>query len=361
MSKPASTPGRSVPHAAAWATIAVEVVERAYPYVSGHVAMGPEDTDITPTRLHPAFHGALDWHSSVHMQFSLLRLLRLAGPELAAGGVDARVRDLVADRLSGQNLATEVAYLRQRPSFERPYGWAWAAMLAAEVAIGEPSGAEDESRRDGLATGLARRLDPLVEVIADHVIGWLPRQAYPVRHGKHQNDAFALTLLLYAFKVLGQDQAREAVRARALDWFADDAPADTSIEPGGSDFLSPALSQAVLMSAVLGEDFGDWLVRYLPDLGAGRHEHLLVPPTILDPDDGQFVHLAGLALSRAWQLRELAPHTVHGPALEHAADAQTAAVLPLITDGDFMATHWLVTFALLAHGGLGGGGPIRTS
>ena len=30
-------------------------------------------------------------------------------------------------------------------------------------------------------------------------------------------------------------------------------------------------------------------------------------------------------------------------------------VLRQITDGDFMATHWLVSFALLAHGVLGGG------
>ena len=49
--------------------IATEVLQRPYPYSSGHVATGPHDTDITPHRLHPAFHGALDWHSSVHMQW----------------------------------------------------------------------------------------------------------------------------------------------------------------------------------------------------------------------------------------------------------------------------------------------------
>ncbi|UJH70305.1 hypothetical protein [Ornithinimicrobium sp. INDO-MA30-4] len=42
-------------YAQAWAAIAIEVIERPYPYSSGHLARGPEDVDITPQRLHPAF------------------------------------------------------------------------------------------------------------------------------------------------------------------------------------------------------------------------------------------------------------------------------------------------------------------
>ncbi|QDO90098.1 DUF2891 family protein [Ornithinimicrobium ciconiae] len=324
--------------------IAREVLERPYPYVSGHVATGPADTDITPQRLHPAFHGALDWHSSVHMQWSLVQLLgQYAGASPSADaspGADASreertARDLLESRLTAENLAVEAAYLRERPAFERPYGWAWAAMLGAAV------------RHE---RGWATAMTPLLEVIAGHVLDWLPRQAYPIRHGKHQNDAFALLLLHHAYGELGRADVVRAVSEQARDWFDPDGPAHTSGEPSGSDFLSPALAEAMLMQTVLGEDFGPWLERFLPGLGAGGHSHLLEPPTVLDPTDGQGAHLLGLALSRAWQLRALARSVGDGraDALRAAADRQVAAVLPAVTDGDFMATHWLVSFLLLA-------------
>ena len=49
------------------------------------------------------------------------------------------------------------------------------------------------------AKNWADALTPLGDVIAELVLGWLPRQAYPVRHGVHPNSAFALALLLEAY------------------------------------------------------------------------------------------------------------------------------------------------------------------
>lgn len=332
-------------HAPAWARVAREVLDTPYPYASGHVATGPEDTDVTPQRLHPAFHGALDWHSSVHMQWSLLTLVDRYDAALAeAGEVEPSLR-LLCSRLTEGRLATEVDYLWGRPSFERPYGWAWAAMLVAAAYRSE----RPES------SGWAIALEPLGEVVAQHTVDWLPRQAYPVRHGKHQNDAFALSLLLDSFRDLGRDDVVEAIRAKAVEWFGGDTSYDTRAEPSGTDFLSPALCEAELMRRVLPEEeFRPWLARFLPGLGEGVHAPLLGVPEIRDAGDGQFVHLAGLALSRAWQLRSLAGHLppATGEVLRGAADKQAEAVLPLITEGDFMATHWLVSFALLATGQL---------
>ena len=318
--------------------IAVEVLARPYPYSSGHVATGPDDTDITPHRLHPSFHGALDWHSSVHMQWSLVQLLTsyAEGPtEQGPAPEVVAARDLLDQRLTPANLAVEAAYLRERPAFERPYGWAWAALLGAAV------------REHPTWSGA---MAPLLEVIADHVLAWLPRQGYPIRHGKHQNDAFGLLLLRRGFADLGRDDVVAAVSARATDWFAGDGPAHTADEPSGSDFLSPSLTEAMLMQEVLGERFGPWLEAFLPGLGEGAHAHLLEPPAVLDPTDGQGAHLLGLALSRAWQLRALARAlpTARAGILLASADRQVDAVRPHVTDGDFMATHWLVSFLLLA-------------
>ena len=316
-------------YAAAWADIACQVLDTTYPYATQHASTGPDDVDVTPDRLHPAFHGSYDWHSSAHMQWSLVTLLTLAPEE-----VGQRPVDLLDQRLTPEAIATEATYLRTRPSYERPYGWAWAAMLVAATR----------------KTQWADALTQLGDVIAELVLGWLPKQVYPVRHGAHLNSAFALALLHEAYGELGRPDVVEAIRLRALEWYGADTAYDTRFEPSGTDFLSPALTEAELMRRVLpSTEFADWLAAFLPGLGADAHQHLLDVPVTLDSTDGQLAHLDGLALSRAWQLRAIAPALPYvGDALRAAADRQVEAVLPAVTDGDFMSTHWLVSFALLA-------------
>ncbi|WP_327640111.1 DUF2891 domain-containing protein [Kribbella sp. NBC_00482] len=316
-------------YAAAWADIACEVLETPYPYGTAHASKGPDDVDVTPDRLHPTFHGSYDWHSSAHMQWSLVRLLTLAPDQ-----VGRRPIEVLDQRLTSDAIATEAAYLRERPSYERPYGWAWAAMLVAATR----------------KTQWADALTPLGDVIADLVLAWLPKQAYPVRHGVHLNSAFALALLHEAYGELGRTDVVEAIRARALQWFGNDTAYDTRFEPSGTDFLSPALSEAELMRRVLPDaEFVQWLSAFLPGLGGDAHQHLLEVPVTDDSGDGQLAHLSGLALSRAWQLRTIAPALPDvADVLRAGADRQVDAVLPTVTDGDFMSTHWLVSFALLA-------------
>ena len=291
--------------------------------------------NVTPARLFPAFHGCLDWHSSVHMQWSLVTLLPGLG-----GDLRDRVIRLLDARLTAANIASEAAYLRRDPGFERPYGWAWAAQLAAAAreAVAPESAA------------WATALDPLAEAIASATVAWLPRQAYPVRHGTHANTAFGLLLLHDAFGPLGRADVVAEIATHARRFFAADAGCPLRWEPSGSDFLSPALCEAVLMQRVL-PDFAQWLPRFLPGLTEPDCP-LFDVPAVLDRTDGQAVHLVGLALSRAWQLRLLAAdlESAASPRCRAAADRLVDSALPEITGGDFMATHWLVSFALLANG-----------
>ena len=89
--------------------------------------------------------------------------------------------------------------------------------------------------------------------------------------------------------------------------------------------------------------------------GEGLPATLFTPAYVSDRGDGKIAHLDGLNLSRAWCWRSIAarlrqPHSVCALA-EGAAERHLAASLPHLAD-DYMGTHWLATFALLALDGL---------
>lgn len=323
----------------AWAATVVAAVTRPYPWAAQHTVTGPDDVDVTPTRLHPAFHGSYDWHSCVHMLWSGLTLLGLPGEPLDADAA-AALSALLDERLTPDNVAAEAALLARRPSFERPYGWAWALQLTAAAATSPHPHAPRWSAA----------LAPLERVLSERFASWLPGLPLPVRVGTHQNTAFALALTRDAAVDLGRTDLITAVDAAARGWFGDDRGYPISWEPGGHDFLSAGLSEAVLMARVLGPDAAAaWLSDFLPGLGR-EGDPIFDVPVGGDATDGQLAHLLGLALSRAWHLRELAPLLDADAAARIAATTpgQIERVAAAITEGDFMATHWLVSFALKA-------------
>lgn len=305
---------------------------REYPHKLDHVLDGPGDAR-TPSQLHPIFHGSFDWHSCVHGWWQVLRLARLF-PKLSEA---ATVRDLAARMLTAENFAVETAYL-VRPSargFERPYGWAWALALHAEMHLHE---ADWAGHADAFATAFAERFR-----------AFLPLPTYPIRVGTHYNSAFAMVLA--RGWAVGRDPALVAlIDSRARAWFGMDRHCQ-AWEPGGDEFLSPALCEALVMSRVLGADLADWFDAFLPHAAQGRPETLFTPATVSDRSDGKIAHLDGLNLSRAWCWRAIAGalpdgHPVAGPARETAV-IHLAAALPHVA-GDYMGEHWLATFALLA-------------
>ena len=135
-----------------------------------------------------------------------------------------------------------------------------------------------------------------------------------------------------------------ALAATIREWAVDQFGGERGYrgwEPGGDEFLSPALSVALLMSRVMERgEFAAWFNAFLPDLG--RFE----PVTVSDRSDGKIAHLDGLNLSRAWALRSIA-RLVDRDDLAERADRHLAAALPHVA-GDYMGEHWLASFALLA-------------
>jgi hypothetical protein len=238
-------------------------------------------------------------------------------------------------------MAAEAHYLREAPGFERPYGWAWAMVLAAAVATSADEAAE--RWLDAMA--------PLADAVEELTVDWLRQAALPVRHGAHSNSAFALSLLIDAGNALGRDELVTVCRAKAVEWFADDRDYPVAWEPSGEDFLSPALTEADLMRRVLPTGFSDWLDGFLPGLSSA----LLEPVAVGEGVDGRQGHLRGLNLSRAWLLSGLSgglpAQDPRRSLLQNAAGRHLDEALPSVVSGDFVLDHWLATFAFLALGG----------
>ncbi|WCT74961.1 DUF2891 domain-containing protein [Sphingomonas naphthae] len=315
--------------AARFARIALGHLTREYPHKLDHVLTGDADAE-TPRALHPIFFGSFDWHSCVHGYWMILTLLHRF-PDMAGGEAVAALADTM---LTPDKVAAEVAYVA-RPSsagFERPYGWAWALALHGAAA-----------RHEGRGWGAA--LEPLARAFADRFTAFLPKQTYPIRTGTHFNTAFALILALDWAET--HDAALAAlIRSRATDYYATDRDCP-AWEPGGDEFLSGALCEALLMRRVLGAAEGRaWFAAFLPRLGEGQPATLLTPAFVSDRTDGKIAHLDGLNLSRAWCWRGLADWLPEGMAGE-VAERHLAAALPHVA-GDYMGEHWLATFATLA-------------
>ncbi len=318
-----------------FARIALAHVCREYPGVVQHVMEGPADFGA-PAVLHPVFHGSFDWHSCVHAHRMLARLIRAFPGLPEAPAIRARF-DAAFTR---EGVAAEVAYMNRpsRAGFERPYGWAWLLMLAAEL----ERGGFDRWKE---------ALRPLTKLIVERFVAFLPKADYPVRTGVHSNTAFALILSLDYVLATSDDLHAGMIRSRALSWYSSDA-ACQAWEPSGDDFLSGALVEAELMRRIMDpKSFAAWFSRFLPDLAAGRPETLFTPARVADRADGKIAHLDGLNLSRAWCWRGLASalseaDPVRALALA-AAERHIAASLPYVA-GDYAGEHWLATFAVLA-------------
>jgi len=322
--------------ASVYAEAIVAAIQREYPNSLRHTMTDPDDRP-TPRQIHPAFYGCFDWHSCVEMHWALVRLLRLA-PD----AIDASLAKTTLDvHLTRPLLEQEAAYLQAHPGFERPYGWGWALLLADEV-----TGWQDAS---------AQAIVPLAQQITDLLLAWLPRATYPSREGMHGNSAFGLARSLpWARRLAGAGDSRllEAIREAALRWFDQDRQYPAGWEPGGADFLSPALTEAELMCEILEQQqFLAWFATFLPHIVEARPQSLFEPAIVTDATDGQIAHLHGLNLYRAFAMQRLAQALPagdeRGPVLMKTATNHAAASLPAVTGSDYMVEHWLACYAVL--------------
>ncbi len=327
-----------------FAQVAMTNITQEYPYADHHLARGPEDHRPAQA-FHPAFANSFDWHSSVHMHYLLVCLLD--ADTNGDGEWRERAVTILSDHFSGDHLQREADFLLANPSWERPYGWAWAAELALAVS---------NSRIPEIA-----RLAPQAQLLADAVhtlvLQWLPKLPEPVRHGLHTNVAFGFKRIRRVAGLQGRDDVVAAIDAAARRFFLPDGAWVFEQERSGQDFLSPGMCEADLMLDVLSDaELREWLPVFMSRLDPDSR--VLAPAEVLDPTDGYQSHLYGLGLTIAASLMRIAPKlraigADAGDAASITRAEQFEARIPaLMAPGleaglsdEYMSSHWIATFA----------------
>jgi hypothetical protein len=292
-----------------------------------------------PRDLFPAFYGCFDWHSAVHGHWLLVRLLRDGSLDPAA---QAEAVAKLNSNLNAETMAGELANFQRaaRGSWERPYGWAWLLQLTAELREWDNADA-----KRWLAA-----MEPLEADIVKATKAWLPKLAYPIRLGTHNQSAFALTLMYDWAVIAGDVEFKDLIEARARSFHASDVNCPLSYEPSGEDFLSPCLMEADLMRRVLPQDeFTPWLAAFLPTIPTDGSADWLAPAIVLDASDGKLVHLDGVNSSRAWNLyniaRALPDVDPRRASLVAAAKIHSKEGVAAVSDEHYSGSHWLASFA----------------
>ncbi|CAA0318917.1 conserved exported hypothetical protein [Alteromonas infernus] len=320
-----------------FANLALHCIHQEFPNVVKHMMNSADDVKA-PNKLYPAFYGCLDWHSSVHGHWLLVRMLNTAQ--------DTVDKDLIIKKLNTsfttENIQGELASLKREnnASFERPYGLAWFLQLTAELR--QSSTPEAKIWLDTLL--------PLEEEIVARVSAWLPKLAYPIRTGEHSQTAFAFGLMLDWAKISGNKEFEALLTSRVKEYHQADKQCPLAYEPSGQDFLSPCLAEADLMRRVMAKhEYSQWLSAFFPSLTAST-SNWLAPATVTDKTDGKLAHLDGLNISRAWMIEGIisalpdddARLTVLKKTLKAHREAGLSAVFD---DMHYMGSHWLGSFA----------------
>ena len=332
-------PGIIAPELAArFSALAMTCIHQEFP---NKISRTTETADAIgrPKVIFPAFYGCFDWHSSVHGHWLLVRLLRV-GPQDADWRKTAIVK--LNQSFTPENLAGEVANFARpaRGSWERPYGLAWYLQLMTELREWD----------DPQADKWLKVLQPLEADIVESLKAWLPKLAYPIRLGTHNQSAFAFTLMIDWARATGDTEFEDMIIARAISFHADDVDCPLAYEPSGEDFLSPCLMEADLMRRILpGEAFSAWLTKFMPEIPADGSGDWLAPGIVKDASDGKLVHLDGVNSSRAWNLYNIAralPETDKRiPSLVAAADIHAREGVAAVSAEHYSGSHWLASFA----------------
>jgi len=321
------------------ARLPLHCINTEFPNKTSHTADSVTDAVLLPRQLHPSFYGCLDWHSSVHGHWLLIRVLK----QFPGIAIKDSIITILNNSFQEEKILEEVAYFtryKTTRTFERTYGWAWWLKLDQEL----------YSWNDPLGRKWHKIIQPLTKQIVQLWKAFLPKQTYPNRTGVHGNTAFGLVFALDWSRALQDTAFEKAIIAKANKFYLNSQATPAYLEPDGSDFFSPSLEIADLMHRILpAKKYITWLNSFYEPRSIQRITEM---PIVSDRTDYQIVHLDGLAISRAWcmiGIAKILPASHPWKSLfEKTASHFLKQSLPNVTSGNYGGDHWLASFIVYA-------------
>jgi hypothetical protein len=289
-----------------------------------------------------AFYGCFDWHSAVNSTWTMVAVLKQF-PKIPVGPL---IREKLKEHLAKRAIESEMEFFKTARNFEVPYGYAWLLKLYAELATWD----------DPEAKTWAENLKPMVQQFSKKLVEYYKDLPLPTRTGLHPNTAFSITLLLDYTEIMGDKDLRETAIQTANRFFANDRACATAYEPQGTDFLSPCLAEADLMSRVMDrEHFVPWLNAFLPPLYSPEFQPLTKPIDVsgIKKEDLQAgkSHLIGVAFSRGMALasiaRALPADDPRVPVMRRLAIINGSSGFEALTAAGYFGSHWLATYGVM--------------
>jgi len=310
-----------------------------YPNKTGHVINDQKEAVMSPMQLHPSFYGCLDWHSSVHGHWMLLKLLK----EFPGISLKDSIIMVLENSFQEERIKAEADYFvsfKNSNTYERTYGWAWLLKLDEELL----------NFNNPLAKKWHKTLQPLTQKVVELWKDYLKKQTYPNRTGVHLNTAFGLCFALDWARSVKDAEFEAAIVSKSKEFYLNNSATPAYLEPDGTDFLSPSLEIADLMSRILpAKEFEKWFKNFYEKRSL---DNIIKLPVVSDRSDMQIVHLDGLTLSRSWCMKGIAKAL---PAknktrmlFEKTSDMFLNEAIPNIFSGNYGGEHWLASFAVYA-------------
>ena len=314
-------------------------ISQEWPNKTSHLSATATDHVLLPSELHPAFFGCLDWHSSVHGHWLLVKILKSYPDIVNKDSIIACMDNSFQD----EKIIKESDYFKlytASNTYERTYGWAWLLKLDEELL----------SWNNPKAQQWHKSLQPLTATIEKLWKDYLPKQTYPNRTGVHPNTAFGLAFALDWARAVSDRDFEKLIMQKSMEFYSDNNKVPAYFEPDGSDFFSPSLEVADLMRRVLNkQEFSKWFNNYYDKRSIAR---LITQPIVSDKSDYQTVHLVGLSFSRAWCMKGIASalpaNDRKSKLFKSTADTFIKNALPEITNDNYGESHWLASFAFYA-------------
>jgi len=318
-------------------SLSVKCVDQKYPYKIGYRFI--DENWLKPHyEITPSFYGCWDWHSAVHGHWAMVKILK-DFPEISNREI---ILSKLDKNLSKENLNKEYEFFKQKfaNGFERTYGWAWLMKLYSELLSWDYEKAQI----------WAINMKPLVDLLSERTILFLDKLSKPLRPGTHANTAFSFSLMIEYAQIADDKALFNKIKDFSIKNFLGDINCPVKYEPSGTDFISPCLAEAGLMSLLLNNsEFNKWLYKFFPSFDKRNFGSIINPPEVLDPKDPGIGHLIGLMFHRAWTLKDIAEKLdskTDKKLFKSIAKKHSKKGYDIMFESGYGGEHWLATFAI---------------